>query len=50
MKTGSFTVRLVLQVALLVTLTAAAVLLAGGWLVQREMIRSIELLHEAAYD
>ncbi len=50
MKTGSFTVRLVLQVALLVTLTAAAVLLAGGWLVQREMIRSIELLHEAEYD
>jgi signal transduction histidine kinase len=50
MKTNSFTARLTLRVTLLVTLTTAVVLVTGGLLLQREMIRSIELLHEGEYD
>lgn len=47
---GSFTFRLTVRFALLVTLTTAAVLTAGGWLLKQEMVRSIELLHEAEHD
>jgi signal transduction histidine kinase len=50
MKVGSFTVRFVLQITLLLTGTTAAVLFAGGVLLRKEMIRSLELLHEAEYD
>jgi signal transduction histidine kinase len=41
-----FTTRITLQIALLVTCTTAAVLLAGGWLLEREMERSIEVMQE----
>lgn len=42
----SFTVRLTLRFAALVTATTAAVLAAGGWLLDRQMLRGLELLHE----
>lgn len=42
----SFTFRLTLRFALLVTATTSAVLLAGGWLLDRQVERGLELLHE----
>ena len=38
--------RLTWQFATLVTLTTAAVLVAGGWLLRREAVRAIELMHQ----
>lgn len=44
--TGSFTARLTLRFALLVVATTAAVLAAGGWLLDRQMVRRLDGLHE----
>lgn len=44
--TRSLTFRLTWQFAALVTLTTAVVLVAGGWLLQREAVRGIELMHQ----
>jgi len=42
----SFSARLTLTFALLVTGTIAVVLAAGGWLLNREMINGVDLLHD----
>jgi signal transduction histidine kinase len=44
--TRSLTFRLTWQFAALVTLTTAVVLVVGGWLLQREAVRGIELMHQ----
>lgn len=41
----SFTARLTVRFALLVTATTAAVLAVGGWLLDRQMVAGLELLH-----
>lgn len=46
---SSFTRRLTLRFAVLVTVTTAVVLTVGGWLLDRQMIRSLELLHEVEF-
>lgn len=43
---GSFTTRLALRQAALVITTAALVLVAGAWLLSRQMARGIDALHE----
>lgn len=45
----SFTRHLTLRFAALVTLTTAVVLIIGGWLLDRQMIRGLELLHEVEF-
>lgn len=45
----TFTQRLTVTFAALVTATAAVVLAIGGWLLDREIGRSIEVLHEAEF-
>jgi signal transduction histidine kinase len=45
----TFTQRLTLRFAALVTGTTVAVLAAGGWLLDRQMQRSLELLHEGEF-
>lgn len=45
----TFTQRLTLRFALLVTATTAVVLGVGGWLLDRQVLRSIEVLHEVEY-
>jgi len=42
----SFTTRITLQLAVLVTVTTIVVLLAGGWMLEREMKKSIEFMQE----
>lgn len=42
----SFTFRLTLRFALLVTATTAAVLLVGGWLLDHQIVRGLELQHD----
>lgn len=42
----SFTLRLTVRFAVLVTLTTAAVLAAGGWLLHRQAMRGLTELHE----
>jgi len=46
MKFRSLTARTTLLFAVLVTVTTAAVLAAGGWLLDRQMRRGLALLHE----
>lgn len=43
---GSLTFRLAWQFAALLTLTTAAVLAAGGWMLHVQAVRGIELMHE----
>ncbi len=43
---GSLTTRLAWQFATLLTLTTVVVLAAGGWMLWRQSVRSLELLHE----
>ena len=45
----TFTQRVTLRFALLVTATTAAVLATGGWLLDRQMLRGVELMHEAEF-
>lgn len=45
----TFTRRLTVTFAALVTATTALVLATGGWLLDREVLRSIEALHEAEF-
>ncbi len=45
----TFTQRVTLRIAVLVTVTTAVVLALGGWLLDRQMLRSIEVLHDAEY-
>lgn len=45
----TFSQRLALHFATLVTATTAVVLAIGGWLMERQMIRSTELLHSAEF-
>lgn len=45
----TFTQRLTLRFAALVTATTVAVLAVGGWLFDRQMLRSVEVLHEAEF-
>ncbi len=45
----TFTQRLTLRFAVLVTATTAVVLGVGGWLLDRQVVRSIEALHEVEY-
>lgn len=42
----SFTTRLTLRFAALVTATTAVVLAAGGWLLDRQLVKGLELLHD----
>lgn len=44
--THSFTLRLTVRFAVLVTLTTALVLAAGGWLLQRQAMQGLAELHE----
>ncbi|HEY0947158.1 MAG TPA: ATP-binding protein [Opitutaceae bacterium] len=46
MNRNSFTARLTLRFAALVTATTAAVLVVGGWLLQRQTVSGLELMHE----
>ncbi|HEY0968048.1 MAG TPA: ATP-binding protein [Opitutaceae bacterium] len=43
---NSFTTRLTLRFAALVTATTAVVLAAGGWLLDRQLVSGLELLHD----
>ena len=45
----TFTQRLTLRFAGLITLTTAAVLAVGGWLLDRQMTATIEVLHEGEF-
>jgi signal transduction histidine kinase len=45
----TFTQRLTLRFAALVTVTTAAVLAVGGWLLDRQMLRGLEALHEGEF-
>jgi signal transduction histidine kinase len=45
----NFTQRLTLRFAALVTVTTAAVLAVGGWLLDRQMLRGLEALHEGEF-
>lgn len=45
----TFTQRLALRFAALVTVTTAVVLTVGGWLLERQMVRSIQVLHAAEF-
>jgi len=47
---GSFTLNVALRFAALVIATTAIVLAAGGWLLDRQIIRSLETLHELEFD
>lgn len=46
---GSFTWRLTIRLALLVTITSVTVLVAGGLLLARQAARSLDALHEAEF-
>lgn len=46
----TLTGRMMVQFALLVTTATAVVLAIGGWLLDRQMLRGVELLHEAEAD
>ncbi len=43
----TLTGRMMVQFALLVTTTTAIVLIVGGWLLNQQMLRGLELLHES---
>lgn len=45
----TFTQKLTLRFAALVTATTAAVLGIGGWLLDREVLRSVEVLHDVEF-
>jgi signal transduction histidine kinase len=45
----TFTQRLTLRFAALVTATTIAVLAAGGWLIERQMVRNVGVLHEVEF-
>ena len=45
----TFTQRLTLRFAALVTVTTAVVLAVGGWLLERQVLRSLQLLHEVEF-
>ncbi len=47
--THSFTTRVTLLFAILVTATTAVVFAVGGWLLNREMTQGLELLHETEF-
>jgi signal transduction histidine kinase len=47
---GSFTLQVALRFAALVTATTAIVLAGGGWLLDRQIVRSLETLHELEFD
>lgn len=49
MRLESFTVRLTVWFAALVTLTTAALLAVGGWLLDREMVNGLQRLHEVEF-
>lgn len=46
----TFTQRLTLRFAALVTTTTACVLAVGGWLLDRQILRSVEVLHDVEYE
>lgn len=46
----SFTARITLQFAVLVTATTALVLLAGGWLQSREAVKGLDFLNAAEFE
>jgi signal transduction histidine kinase len=46
----SFTARITLQFAVLVTATAAVVLIAGRWLQSREAVKGLDFLNEAEFE
>lgn len=45
----SFTGRMVVQFAVLITLTVAVVLAAGRWLLSREAVSGLDLLNQAEF-
>ena len=45
----SFTGRMVVQFAVLITVTFGVVLAAGRWFLSREEIRGVDLLNQAEY-
>lgn len=47
---GSFTRHVALRFAALVTATTAIVLASGGWLLDRQIVRSLETLHELEFE